>query len=399
MIHAGFVLYKGNLPRFVALLSLFTMVSSLFLYVDFAGDQPNFIPKSRLTGVDDDSQSARPDEKLTFRFDSSGWFYVYHFGVAIWIQEHLLPEAPSPELAASDRYPKALRFSGSSGGALVAVGLASGVKLRDLFECVMSWHSVCRRNPFKMFTAVEESIRQFLPKNAPLSVSGRVRILLTRVSAKPPFITGEVVDQFSSWADVFHRARATCHVPGMHLWPYRVQDRFYFDGLVWSSLMVPWSDYGEHVVKVSAISAPLTDIRAPLSPHWWIIMPPSVPALRGLFWLGYRDAHRWFTAPAEEGKSRLGCGQARGRRGAGVADGTDPLLSSRLTKRCFAQKLVLRTPVPLEEALPEFDPVTGERVADLIACYRRAVSRAFWALFAAMVTATLVVATLVLRAH
>ena len=25
-------------------------------------------------------------KRLTFRFDSSGWFYVYHFGVALWLQ-------------------------------------------------------------------------------------------------------------------------------------------------------------------------------------------------------------------------------------------------------------------------------------------------------------------------
>mmetsp|Transcript_67228 Transcript_67228/g.161094 ORF Transcript_67228/g.161094 Transcript_67228/m.161094 type:complete len:1092 (-) Transcript_67228:129-3404(-) len=384
MVHAGFVLYKGNLPRFVALLSLLTMVSSLFLYVDFGGDSPNFGSKASFAG----NMGANPQEqndRLNFRFDSSGWLYVYHFGVAIWIQEHLLPEDPSPELAVSDRYPKALAFSGSSGGGLVALGLASGTRLRDLFEQVLSVHGKCRKNPYQMFTAVEESMKAFLPKNAALSVSGRVRLLLTRVSAKPPFITGEVVDQFATWSDVFHRARATCHVPGMHLFPYRVQDRYYFDGLVWSSLMVPWSDYGNHVVKVSAISAPLTDIRAPKSPLWWIIMPPGVPALRGLFWLGYRDAHRWFTAPAEDTSAcGLGCGQSRGRRGS-KSEAVDPLIHSRVTKRRLAQQLVLRQP---SSALPEFDPVTGESVEELIACYRRAASRAFMALYVAIAVVT-----------
>merc|ERR1711972_1286010 len=122
----------------------------------------------------------------------------------------------------------------------------------------MSKYAVCRRNPLRMFSAVEDAMKKFLPQNCAESMSGRVRVLLTRVSKRPPFITGEVVDQFADWSDVFHRLRASCHVPGMHICPYRHHNRSYFDGLIWSSLLVPWSgDDSDFVVKVSAISAPL----------------------------------------------------------------------------------------------------------------------------------------------
>ena len=52
-----------------------------------------------------------------------------------------------------------------------------------------------------------------LPENCHQSLSGRVRILLTRVSLKYPFFTAEVVNNFSSRESVFHALRASCHVP------------------------------------------------------------------------------------------------------------------------------------------------------------------------------------------
>merc|ERR1712113_938913 len=98
-------------------------------------------------------------------------------------------------------------------------------------------------------------------------MSGRVRVLLTRVSCRPPFVSGEVVNHFEDYDEVFHTMRASCHVPGLALLPYKFRGRSYFDGLMWPSLLVPWcSAEDRHVVKVAATSLPLSDIRAPLHP-------------------------------------------------------------------------------------------------------------------------------------
>ena len=51
------------------------------------------------------------------------WRYCYHFGVAQWIQEHMLPKDLTCAEAETDRYPQGLAFSGSSGGSLVAGAL------------------------------------------------------------------------------------------------------------------------------------------------------------------------------------------------------------------------------------------------------------------------------------
>jgi len=380
-VHAAYVLVNGHLPRAVATWSLLVMCSGLFLYVDFEGHQrhPSLGPRSRSSCAGDEAHL----ERLTFRFDSSGWFYVYHFGVAAFLEDYIIPKGLSEDEYCSSKYPQSVAFSGSSGGSLVAGALASGIPIRDLFEFVMAQHAVCRRNPFQMLAAVETAMDKYLPKNCAKSMTGRVRVLLTRISWRPPFITGEVVDHFVDREDVFGRLRASCHVPGLHLLPYRHRASLYWDGLVWSSLLVAWSgDRPDLVVKVSAIAAPLTDIRAPVSPVWWCIIPPDVDTLRGLFWLGYRDAARWFTEPPQDPldlcKCRSSSNSVRRRPRNGSSDSTttdDTLRASRFAKHDAARKLLLRTPGPLEDLLPTVDPATGQSVAQLIACYRRSVDQ------------------------
>jgi len=271
-----------------------------------------------------------------------------------------------------------LTFSGSSGGALVSVALGTGIPIRELFEYVLEQLPACKLHPYRMFPAVEVAMKKFLPKNVAESASGRVRILLTRIGMKPPFITGEVVDQYGDWWDVFHRARASCHVPVLNPLPYRHEKRLYFDGLIWSSLLVPWGgDLSDLVVKISATSAPLTDIRAPLSPLWWILLPPNLDALRGLFWLGYRDAAQWFSEPAPLDMCGFRCDRVPRSRRNQRPEEVDALDSSRSAKQVAARKLVLVKPKPVEEALPENDPVTGQAVGELIQAYRLAVDRSF----------------------
>jgi len=97
----------------------------------------------------------------------------------------------------------------------------------------------CAYNPFRMLPAAEDVLRKMLPANAyrrleeasggPIeqdcrtyikneaksqgSLSGRIRVLLTRVSFKFPFLSAEVVNSFKNQEDVFHALRSSCHVP------------------------------------------------------------------------------------------------------------------------------------------------------------------------------------------
>lgn len=353
----------------------------LVMYIDFSGNNPRFF-KSIAEG----DIAGGISEQLTFRFDSSGWLFLYHFGVAVWLKEHLLPDDLTPEACATEKFPKALAFSGASGGSLVAAALATGIDLRELFEYVLSHYPTCRRNPRRLMSAAEGAMSRYLPKNAAQSMSGRVRVLLTRISTKPPFLTGEVVNQFTDYNDVFHRLRASCHVPALNPCPYRHKKRLYYDGLLWSSLLVPWAGQDvDLVVKVSALASLLSDIRARLHPLWWALFPPSVDVLRGLFWVGYRDAANWFLEPSSgpldmckcrsEGRKRFRFDRPNGDKPDDVlvTEETDTLSSSRFAKHNFAQKFLIKKPNP-EAVLPETDPVSGQAVAYLIGCYDRAVN-------------------------
>ena len=53
----------------------------------------------------EDEPRKKRGAKTTFSFDSSGWMYCYHLGVARYLQMHVLPKLPANRVA----------FSGSSG--------------------------------------------------------------------------------------------------------------------------------------------------------------------------------------------------------------------------------------------------------------------------------------------
>jgi len=371
-LHALFVLWYGNVPRSIAAFNLFIMGNCLMFYIDFDSEHPRLGPPKTLSMNGQSFGHGR----LTFCFDSCGWLYVYHFGVAKWIEDHMIPEGITTDNAASDKYPEGLAFSGSSGGSLVAGALGSGISVRDLFEYVLEQREPCKMWPWGMFPALEGALDKFLPKNCAKSLTGRVRVLLTRISLKAPFLTGEIVDRFEDWDEAKKTLRASCHIPFMHLKPYEVsKGRWYFDGFLWSSLFVPWVSDDSHVVKVSALSRPLTDIRARLQPLWWSVFPPQVDVLRGMFWSGYRDASRFFT---ETPKGPIDLCKCRRPEDLKPED-------LRMLKYQAAQKLLIKAPGTAGRRSPLIDERTGQNVEELVRAYERsiqwnlAVLAFFWA--------------------
>lgn len=367
--HAVFVLAYGDIPRSVVAFNLFVMANALAFYVDFDSGHPRLGPKN----TSEPNHEGFGKERITVCFDSCGWLYCYHFGVAKWIEEHMLPDNLTAAEAESERYPAGLAFSGSSGGSLVAGALGSGIKISDLFEYVLGKRPECKSNPYNLFPALEDAMTKFLPNNAARSLSGRVRVLLTRVSTKPPFVSGEIVDQYRDRDEVWDSLRASCHVPGLWFRPWKMNGRCYFDGLVWSSFFVPWASEDSHTIRVSAVSRPLVEISAPIQPFWWAFFPPSLDALRGLYWIGYRDAARWFSEKPV-GQDNL-CRCRRATSGpAPVHDEAEDsalarLISSQMVKYQTAQKLIINQP----QKQATVDPVTGRSIEELIECHKQAV--------------------------
>lgn len=362
-LHAGIVLVYGNIPRAITAFNIFIMANALVFYIDFDHQHPRLGPRKTIKSKDE----GFGHERMTFCFDSCGWLYCYHFGVAMWISEHMFPEGLTGADATTSKYPKGLAFSGSSGGSLVAGALGSGINIRDLFEYVLSLHASCVGNPFQIFPSLESALDKFLPTNCARSLSGRVRVLLTRISTKAPFVTGEIVDQYRDYSEAWHTLRASCHVPVIQMKPYKLNGRFYYDGLLWSSFFVPWVSDDSLTVRVSAMGRPLTDIRAPVQPLWWGLLPPPIDVLRGLFWIGYRDAARFFSEPPMQLDF---CKCRRLPEQSDADDGADSSReSNRRSKFQAAQKLMLKR----STEMPTKDPATGQEVSDLIDAYNRAV--------------------------
>jgi len=236
-------------------------------------------------------------DRVFFSFDSSGWLYAYHFGVGLWLYDHLnLGSVRSLGSGVAEK----VGFSGSSGGAMVAVVLATGVDPLDVLNYMIKEAAPkCYKNPLQMFRCAEFALRHFQFDGAHKLMHARLRVLLTRVKWRPPFFMGEVVNDFSDTEMAVQVLCASCHIPFLAgFWPRRINNKYYYDGLSWAGrLHVQWREpRGNPVVRVSAGGTPFSDITASKTiPFWWSVFPPPPDILRGIFWLGYKDAASWFS--------------------------------------------------------------------------------------------------------
>jgi hypothetical protein len=268
----------------------------LVLYTDFNSVHRTLTDDGTATEVDNMSDK----EKLMLSFDSSGWLYLYHFGVAHWVQQNL-----------DDTATGSLGFSGASGGALVAATLAAKASAKDLAEFIVhEAHPACGKKPWLMLEYVQKAMdmsKKMYPDGFAM-LKGRLRILLTRVTWKPPFFLGEVATDFKTEDHVEQTLLASCFVPVLFgAVPRKIDETGgrYLDGFFWSSLFVSWRCSSvDRLIRISCIGAPYADIKpsVPL-PFWWAVYPPKEEILWGLFYLGYMDAAAFF----ETGNTQARC--------------------------------------------------------------------------------------------
>eukprot|EP01127_Copromyxa_protea_P024612 TRINITY_DN9790_c0_g1_i1.p1 TRINITY_DN9790_c0_g1~~TRINITY_DN9790_c0_g1_i1.p1 ORF type:complete len:640 (-),score=79.39 TRINITY_DN9790_c0_g1_i1:13-1932(-) len=273
---------SGTADRLTAGVMWFTMVSMCIIFTNFHSETDEFgdIKKQKI-------KKYRP--RVVVSFDSSGWLYMYHFGVASYIEKHILPDS-SRDVA----------FSGSSGGALVAATLATGSSLSMMINRVVSCRDECAFKLWKLLPAAERALDECLMSDAHVKCSGRLQVLLTKASIKPPFFMGEVRKDFTSWKQLWQVLRGSCHIPIVGgLLPYYIEGSWYFDGFFWSATFgfVPWRSWTEEdeVIKVSSMRSLGSHIKPsfPLPP-WWGFFPPSEEVLLAMVDEGYKDARKFF---------------------------------------------------------------------------------------------------------
>ena len=261
---------------------------------------------SRASNGSHKAAAAAAKRRLTFSFDSSGWLYVYHLGAAHYIQTQMRPHLPEDELS----------FSGSSGGALVACALCTGISIEELARYVIDRYPECRFNPWRMLPSAESAMERFLPEDAALLAEGRLRVLLTRVQFgwMVPLLWPEVVSRFASRAELAQVLRASCHIPVLGgLLPFRIgtaegeeteahphqgakgskgKGARYYDGLFWPSVLWSWRAFNasDTLLKVSGLGWPTAHIGPPVPmPLQWVVLPPSQRMLWRIFAMGYHD--------------------------------------------------------------------------------------------------------------
>lgn len=221
-------------------------------------------------------------------FDSSGWLYLYHFGVAKYLQQHC--DLSSPDI----------KYFGSSAGSLVAAVLLLGIDIDEVVEQVLSHIECCQANPFHMIKAVEDTIEALTPDDAHLQCSNRLFISLTNLSWR-----NASAWVFTSRTHLLQCLRASCHIPLIGgILPYHIQSHlddeevgqvsgYFYDGGF--SERVPDPEVllpGLPSVRVSARGLLEADIRNDMELPWsWAVLPPDKPALMHLFHLGYQHAH------------------------------------------------------------------------------------------------------------
>jgi len=239
----------------------------------------------------------------------------------------------------------------------------------DVFEHVLAQYKVCSRKPSKMPVCAEEALRKYQFPGAFKVIAGRLRVLVTRVLFRPPFIMGEVVDEFPDNETSIQYLLASCHIPMVFgFLPKVVDEKYYYDGLMWSSLFVPWRGaQKDHIVKVSGIGGSLSDIRPPFIPPWGCILPPPVKVLRGLYWQGYLDALLWFNSQPRAQLETCRCGSRRDSAQPTSAPGSSaPASVNQELKKWEASRALLKQKPPkLAKALATTDS-SGETVRTLL---------------------------------
>jgi len=265
----------------------------------------NFEFRNGHTDEDRDEQAKNLSKKRRFvmSYDSSAWLYVYHFGVAYFVQKHITRRLEKDRVA----------YSGVSGGALVALwsclnaefGHMSNDEHRyaipNAMHEIISRRSRCIPRIWDILKLVDEVLDEYVTEDAHIVASGRIRVMATRVgfagNAYP--IKGEVTTHFKSCSHLKKMIRASCHIPLVGgILPYDTGSGRYYDGFAWcNAFCVPWRSFrsDDMLVKVSAIGLPNCDIKPPwLTPFWWTVVPPKEEVLWGIFAQGYYDSCQFF---------------------------------------------------------------------------------------------------------
>lgn len=230
-----------------------------------------------------------------FSFSAAGLLFPYHLGVGQCLIEHGYITENTP-------------LSGSSAGALVCAVIACGLSMQDGLLATKELASDCRINgtAFRLGAVLRAFLERFLPDDAHIRSSGRIRVAITQVFRSPRAL---LIDQFDSKEDLIDALHTSCFIPG-YFAPRlvtRYKNRICIDGGI-TLFMPPTS--ADITVRICAFPAvqlglkgigispdcnPTPDRASPRQLLNWALEPAADEILDNLFDLGYQDSLVWVT--------------------------------------------------------------------------------------------------------
>ncbi|XP_047937726.1 patatin-like phospholipase domain-containing protein 4 [Salvia hispanica] len=235
-----------------------------------------------------------------FSFSAAGLLFPYHLGVARLLIEKGYIKETTP-------------LAGSSAGAIVCAVIASGASMEEALVATKILAEDCRLRgtAFRLGAVLRDVLDQFLPDDAHIRSSGRVRVAVTEIMWRP---RGVLVDQFDSKEDLINAVFTSSFIPG-YLAPRPAtmfRNRLCIDGGL-TLFMPPTS--ASQTVRVCAFPAGRLGLKGiGISPDCnpenrasarelfnWALEPAADHVLDRLFELGYLDAAVWAEEnPVEE---------------------------------------------------------------------------------------------------
>ncbi|KAL1544460.1 patatin-like phospholipase domain-containing protein 4 [Salvia divinorum] len=235
-----------------------------------------------------------------FSFSAAGLLFPYHLGVARLLIERGYIKETTP-------------LAGSSAGAIVCAVIASGASMEEALVATKILAEDCRLRgtAFRLGAVLRDVLDQFLPEDAHIRSSGRVRVAVTEILWRP---RGVLIDQFDSKEDLINAVFTSSFIPG-YLAPRPAtmfRNRLCIDGGL-TLFMPPTS--ASQTVCVCAFPAGRLGLKGiGISPDCnpenrasarelfnWALEPAADHVLDRLFELGYLDAAVWAEEnPVEE---------------------------------------------------------------------------------------------------
>ena len=135
-----------------------------------------------------------------YSFSGCGFLLPFHLGAANVLQNQALLDKQTSYLA------------GASGGAIMAVGLASNISVHDMFTQVKDMATYCRQHGtvWKLEKYLRDALNQSLPSNSIDLMGNRVTIATTQIYPKPEI---SFYNNFLSKKDVIEAIVASCFIP------------------------------------------------------------------------------------------------------------------------------------------------------------------------------------------